>query len=53
MINAIANRKDKIMTEKNYMLYGTKIYNYKTKRIGLLICTWVNKFADGNIDFAT
>lgn len=39
--------------EKNYTLYGTKIQNNKTNEIGLLICTWVNSYADGNIDFAT
>lgn len=41
------------MTEKDYMLYGTKILNLKTQEIGLLICTWKNKFADAEIDFAT
>lgn len=41
------------MVEKNYMLYGTKILNLKTQEIGLLICTWKNKFADVEIDFAT
>ena len=41
------------MTEKDYMLYGTKVLNLKTQEIGLLICTWKNKFADSEIDFAT
>ena len=41
------------MTEKDYMLYGTKILNLKTQEIGLLIYTWKNKFADAEIDFAT
>ena len=41
------------MTEKDYMLYGTKIFNLKTQEIGLLICTWKNKFVDTEIDFAT
>ena len=41
------------MTEKDYQLYGTKILNLKTKEIGLLICIWKNKFADGEIDYAT
>lgn len=41
------------MVEKDYMLYGTKILNLKTQEIGLLICTWKNKFADVEIDFAT
>ena len=41
------------MTEKDYYLYGTKILNLKTQEIGLLICTWKNKFADAKIAFAT
>ena len=40
------------MKEKDYKLYGTKILNLKTQEIGLLICLWVNKFADKIIDFA-
>ena len=28
------------MPEKNYTLYGTKIFNFKTQEIGLLICLW-------------
>ena len=41
------------MTEKDYQLYGTRIFNLKTQEIGLLICIWKNKFADGDVDFAT
>ena len=41
------------MIEKNYQLYGTKILNLKTQKIGLLICLWENKFADKTVDFAT
>ena len=41
------------MTEKDYQLYGTKIFNLKTKEVGLSICIWNNKFADADIDFAT
>ena len=41
------------MTEKDYTLYGTKVLNLKTHENGLLICTWKNKFADAEIDFAT
>ena len=41
------------MTEKDYQLFETKILNLKTKEIGLLICIWKNKFADGDVDFAT
>ena len=38
------------MTEKDYQLFGTKILNLKTQEIGLLICIWKNKFADGEVD---
>ena len=41
------------MTEKDYQFYGTKILNLNTQEIGLLICTWKNKFSDAEIDFAT
>ena len=41
------------MTEKDYQLYGTKVLNLKTQEIGLLICSWKNKFADKIVDFAT
>lgn len=41
------------MTEKDYQLYGTKILKLKTQEIGLLICIWKNRFADGEIDYAT
>lgn len=41
------------MTEKDYQLYGTKILNLKTQKIGLLICLWKNKFADKTVDLAT
>ncbi len=40
------------MTEKDYTLYGTKVLNLKTQEVGLLICTWKNKFVDAEIDFA-
>ena len=39
--------------QKYYQLYGTKILNFKTKEIGLLICIWKNTFADGEVDYAT
>jgi hypothetical protein len=43
------------MTYKNQdnTMYGTKIYNYQTKEVGLLIFTWTNEFADGDVSFAT
>ena len=52
VINVIA-QKELYMAEKDYMLYGTKVLNLKTQEIGLLICTWKNKFADAEVDFAT
>ncbi|MCQ2754950.1 MAG: hypothetical protein MJ231_07900 [bacterium] len=41
------------MLNKDYKLYGTKILNLQTQEIGLLIYLWTNKFADGDVDFAT
>lgn len=41
------------MIAKDYQLYGTKILNLKTQEIGLLIFIWKNKFADGEVNFAT
>lgn len=57
-VNAIHNLKGvNAMIEKDYTLYGTKVLNLKTQEIGLeiglLICIWKNKFADGEINFAT
>ena len=45
--------KDKIMVEKDYKLYGTKILNLKTQEIGLLIFLQENKFTGKNVNFAT
>ena len=41
------------MLNKDRTLLGTIIYNYETKEKGILLYTWVNKFADAEIDFAT
>lgn len=41
------------MTEKDYLLYGTKVLNLKTQEICLLICIWKNRFADKTVDYAT
>lgn len=41
------------MTEKDYLLYGTKVLNLKTQEIDLLICILKNRFADKIVDFAT
>ena len=39
--------------KKDYTLFGTKVFNQKSKTVGLLIYTWKNKFADGIVDYAT
>lgn len=39
--------------DKDRMMFGTKILNHETKEVGLLICTWTNRFADADIPFAT
>jgi hypothetical protein len=46
---------DKIMALKNQdrTMFGTKIYNNETKEYGILIYTWDNTFADGDIHYAT
>ena len=41
------------LKNKNDMLFGTKIYKNKTNKIELLIYTWKNSFADGDIEYAT
>lgn len=33
--------------------YGTKVLNHRTGEVNLLIYSWTNTFADGDIDFAT
>lgn len=43
---------------KDKTLFGTKIYNHNTKELGLIICTWFNRYAIGgggyeDIAFAT
>ncbi len=42
------------MTYKNQnnLLFGTKILNNKTNELGLIIYTWTNIYADGDIEFA-
>ncbi len=41
------------MTEKLDLSFGTKILNIQTNKIGVLIKTWRNEFADRSIWFAT
>lgn len=48
----VCNERSSAM-DKDYTLYGTKIFNSKSKEIGLIICTWKNKLADAVVDYAT
>lgn len=34
-----------MMIKKDKTLFGTKVYNHKTKELGLIIYTWFNKFS--------
>lgn len=34
-------------------LFGTKVLNQETKKLGIVLYTWTNVYADGNIPFAT
>ena len=35
------------------ILYGTKILNLETKKLGIVLYTWTNVYADEEIPFAT
>ncbi len=39
--------------EKDRTMFGTKIFNHKTKKQGLLLYTWTNIYADAKVPFAT
>lgn len=39
--------------EKDYTMFGTKIFNKQTQEVGLLLYTWKNVYADKTVDFAT
>ena len=45
---ALENLKDLDRT-----LFGTKVLNWNTQKIGIVIYTWTNVYADGEIPFAT
>ena len=45
---ALENLKDFERT-----LFGTKVLNLETKNLGIVLYTWTNIYADGNIPFAT
>lgn len=34
-------------------LFGTKVLNLETKKLGIVLYTWTNVYADDNIPFAT
>ena len=34
-------------------LFGTKIVNFNTQKLGLILYTWTNVYADAHIPFAT
>ena len=40
-------------TKEIDLMFGTKIINMKTNEIGLLIRTWINKYVDSDVEFAT
>ena len=52
VMNCVA-LQDYNIVEKDYKLYGTKIFNLNTQGIGLLICLLENKFDDQTVDFVT
>lgn len=39
--------------KKQDLCFGTKVYDHKKQQVAILIKTWTNKFADGDVDFAT
>lgn len=45
---AIENLKD-----LDRMMFGTMVENHRTNEIGVLLYTWTNRFADGDIPYAT
>ena len=45
---ALENLKDFDRT-----LFGTKVLNWNTQKLGIVLYTWTNVYADGEIPFAT
>ena len=47
-------RKDRRMElkDKDTTLFGTKIFNNETQEMGILLYTWTNSYADGDVPFA-
>ena len=42
-----------MVLEKDRTLFGTKVVNFKTEELGLVLYTWTNVYADSNVPFAT
>ena len=42
-----------VLKNQDRTMFGTKIFNHETQEQGILIYTWINSYADGNIPFAT
>lgn len=41
------------LKNQSRLAFGTKILNHETNEMGLLIYTWDNTYANGDIPFAT
>lgn len=39
--------------EKDRTMFGTKVFNNKTQKQGILLYTWTNIYADAEVPFAT
>lgn len=40
------------LKDKDTMLFGTKVFNNQTQKLGLVLYTWTNTYADGEVPFA-
>lgn len=41
------------LKNRNDLLFGTKVMNHQTGELGIVIYTWLNKYADKDVEFAT
>ncbi len=39
--------------EKDRTMFGTKVFNHKTQKQGILLYSWTNIYADAEVPFAT
>lgn len=39
--------------KKDRTMFGTKVFNHKTQKRGILLYTWTNVYADAKVPFAT